>query len=285
MSAVSLVMKKGDPPAAHARPLRPWGARRRRNILGIALEIIVPLALLGLWEFVTTQLVHSFYFPPLHKILSTFVDVWVFDHTITDLGPSVLRLLMGYGIAVVLGVGIGSFLGLSRRAQIAVEPLIEFLRSIPPPAFLPAAMVVMGVGDGMRVFIIAFVCIWPILLNTADGIAGVDQGLLDTAKAFGIKGFERFSRVLLPAAAPQIFAGMRTTLSIGLILMVISEMIASTNGIGYFVLKSQRTFAIPEMWSGTIVLGILGYLLNLVFLGVERWILHWHRGLKAAENA
>ena len=145
-------------------------------------------------------------------------------------------------------------------------------------------MVIIGVDDGMRVFVITFVCLWPILLNTADGIAGVDQGFLDTAKVFGIKGFERFRRVLLPAAAPQIFAGMRTTLAIGLILMVISEMVASINGIGYFVLNSQRTFSIPEMWSGTIVLGVLGYLLNFMFLCVERKALHWHRGLKAGQN-
>jgi ABC-type nitrate/sulfonate/bicarbonate transport system permease component len=89
-------------------------------------------------------------------------------------------------------------------------------------------------------------------------------------------------RVTLPAAAPQIFAGMRTALSLALILMVISEMVASTNGIGYFVLQSQRSFAIPEMWSGILLLGILGYVLNGLFLLVERRVLRWHRGARAS---
>jgi ABC-type nitrate/sulfonate/bicarbonate transport system permease component len=88
--------------------------------------------------------------------------------------------------------------------------------------------------------------------------------------------------VMLPAASPQIFAGMRTSLSLALILMVISEMVASTNGIGYFVLQSQRTFAIPEMWSGILLLGILGYTLNGAFVLIERRVLRWHRGARAS---
>ncbi len=119
--------------------------------------------------------------------------------------------------------------------------------------------------------------------SVADGIASVDQGLLDTAKVFGITGRERLRKVLLPSAGPQIFAGMRTSLSLAVILMVISEMVASTNGLGYFVLNSERSFAIPEMWSGIIVLGILGYLLNLVLLLIERHVLGWHREFKSAE--
>lgn len=255
--------------------------RGRRGAVELALEILVPLALLGLWELITTQLVSSFYFPPLHKILSTFWHVWIFDHARTDLVPSLVRVLIGYGIAVVAGVAIGAALGLFARARTAVAPIVEFLRSIPPPALLPFAIVVIGVGNGMKVFIIAFVAVWPVLLNAIDGIASVDEGLMDTAEVFGIKGPERFRRVLLPSATPQIFAGMRTSLAVALILMVISEMVASTSGIGYFVLNSERTFAIPEMWSGIIVLGILGYVLNLVFLLVERRVLRWHRGLKA----
>jgi ABC-type nitrate/sulfonate/bicarbonate transport system permease component len=284
--AVGERRRAGDPGgprvAARRRMRRRAGAR---GGVELALELTVPLLLLGMWELVTTQLVTSFYFPPLHTILKTFWDTWVFDHTRSDLVPSLVRLLVGYGIAVVAGVGIGVLLGLSRRAQKAVEPIVEFLRAIPPPALLPFAIVVIGVGDGMKVFIIAFVSVWPILLNATDGITGVDQGLLDSAKAFGIRGRDRFRRVLLPSAAPQIFAGMRTSLAVALILMVISEMVASTSGIGYFVLNSERTFAIPEMWSGIIVLGILGYVLNLLFLLVERRVLRWHRGLTAATRS
>jgi ABC-type nitrate/sulfonate/bicarbonate transport system permease component len=99
---------------------------------------------------------------------------------------------------------------------------------------------------------------------------------------YGVSRRDRVWRVMLPAASPQIFAGMRTSLSLALILMVISEMVASTNGIGYFVLQSQRTFAIPEMWSGILLLGILGYVLNGAFVLIERRVLRWHRGARAS---
>lgn len=132
----------------------------------------------------------------------------------------------------------------------------------------------------MKVALIAFVCVWPVLLNTLDGVRGVEPTLRDTARVYGIPPRDRIRHVLLPAASPQIFAGMRTSLSLALILMVISEMVASTNGIGYFVLQSQRTFAIPEMWSGIVLLGLLGYALNAVFVAIERRVLRWHRGAR-----
>ncbi len=105
---------------------------------------------------------------------------------------------------------------------------MQFLRAIPPPALLPFGILVLGVGTSMKVFIIAFVCLWPVLLNTIDGVAGVEPTLRETAHVYGISARDRLLRITLPAASPQIFAGMRTALSLALILMVISEMVAST---------------------------------------------------------
>ena len=115
-----------------------------------------------------------------------------------------------------------------------------------------------------------------------DGVTGIDPTMRETARSYGVSGRDRLWRIVLPAASPQIFAGMRTSLSLALILLVISEMVASTNGIGFFVLQSQRSFAIPEMWAGILLLGLLGYALNLIFLLAERRVLAWHRGARAS---
>jgi ABC-type nitrate/sulfonate/bicarbonate transport system permease component len=245
----------------------------------IALEIAVPIALLALWAAWSAG-ADSFYYPPLTDILETFADTWVFERFGSDVLPSLGRLAAGYAIAVVVAVLVGIPLGLWPTARRAASPIVEFLRAIPPPALLPPAIVVIGVGNSMKVFIIAFVCLWPVLLNTIDGITGIDPTLNDTTRVYGVRGLDRLRRIVLPAASPQIFAGMRTSLSLAVILMVISEMVASTNGIGFFVLQSQRSFAIPEMWSGILVLGILGYVLNLVFALVEGRVLAWHRGAR-----
>jgi ABC-type nitrate/sulfonate/bicarbonate transport system permease component len=253
----------------------------RSRALAVALEITVPILLLVVWG-VWSSGSDTYYFPPLTDIFRTFADTWLFERVGSDVVPSLTRLALGYGIACAVAVAAGLALGLSRPLRRATDPIVQFLRSIPPPALLPFGILVLGVGTSMKVFIIAFVCLWPVLLNTIDGVAGVDPTLRETARVYDISPRDQLLRVTLPSAAPQIFAGMRTSLSLALILMVISEMVASTNGIGYFVLQAQRSFAIPEMWSGILLLGILGYVLNVIFVLIERRVLRWHRGSRAS---
>lgn len=252
----------------------------RRLLVG-ALEITVPLLVLVTWGVLSAGS-ETYYFPPLTLIFSEFADNWLFERFGSDVVPSMVRMGLGYGAAVIVAIAAGVALGLSRRARLAVNPIIEFLRAIPPPAMLPFAMLVLGIGDMMKVFLIAFVCLWPILLNTLDGVTGVDPTLRETTRVYGASWPDRIRLVIMPAAAPQIFAGMRTSLSLALILMVISEMRASTNGIGFFVLQAQRSFAIPEMWSGIFLIGILGYSLNAALVLIERWVLRWHRAARAS---
>ena len=254
----------------------------RRAVL-IAVEVAVPVVVIAaIWFWSAGSDVY--YFPPLEDVLSTFKDTWLFERVGSDVVPSLVRLFIGYFIAVAVGVGGGIALGLSPVLRRISEPIVEFLRAVPAPALLPFALLVLGVGNDSKIFVIAFVCLWPILLNAVDGVSGVDPTLVDTGRVFRIPARDRLRHVVLPAAAPQIFAGMRTSLSLALILMVISEMVASSNGIGYFVLQSQRSFAIPEMWSGIILLGLLGYTFNAIFLLVERRALAWHRGARAGSE-
>jgi ABC-type nitrate/sulfonate/bicarbonate transport system permease component len=252
----------------------------RARIVGLGLELCVPLAavaLLAIWS----AREDAYYYPPLAEVLATFNDTWLFERVAGHLVPSLTRMAVGFAIAVGVGVALGLLLGRAPRLRRAAGPIVEFLRAIPPPALLPPAIVAIGVGDGMKILLIAFVCLWPVLLNAIDGAAGLDPTLESTARAYRINRRDRLLRVVLPAAAPQIFAGIRLAVSLALILMVISEMVASTDGVGYFILHAQRTFAIPEMWSGILLLGILGYTLNALLASIERRLLRWHRAARA----
>lgn len=250
----------------------------RRAVL-LVLEIAVPVILLAGYA-VWAAARGSFYFPPLDVIVERFVDLMTSDHLREDLLPSLRRLLLGYGLSVLLGVGTGLMLGAFRLLRHAVQPAAEFLRALPAVALIPFSMLVFGVGDTQKVFIIALGTVWPILLNTIDGVRGVDPGMLEMARAYSVGPWGRMRDIVIPAALPRMVAGMRTSVSIAIILMVVSEMVASRNGVGYFVLQSQRSFAIGDMWAGIVLLGIVGYVTNVAFVRAERGLLHWHRASK-----
>jgi ABC-type nitrate/sulfonate/bicarbonate transport system permease component len=253
---------------------------RRRAVL-LAIEILAPLTVLSLW-YIGSAGSTNFYFPPLASILERFGAVWLgegfFEHAV----PSLFRMLTGYVLGALIGVVIGTALGLSMWARRLLGPTVEFLRALPAVVLIPFGIVVFGVDTTMKVFIIALGSCFPVVLNTADGVRSVEPTLVDVSRTFGFTRVERLWRVTLPSASPQIFAGLRTSLALSLILMVVSEMVASTNGIGYSILQAQRLFATADMWAGIILLGLLGYLINLLLVLVERRVLAWHRGFRGS---
>jgi ABC-type nitrate/sulfonate/bicarbonate transport system permease component len=194
-----------------------------------------------------------------------------------------MRIVLGFGIAAVVGVAVGVPLGLSLWARKFAMPHVEYWRSMPPPALLPISIILLhSIGNLQKVTFIAFFCLFPILLNTIDGVRGIDPTMAETARSYGIPRREWVLRIVLPAAAPQISAGMRTSLSLAVIIMVVSEYFSSTNGVGYVLLISKNTFQLAPMWAAIVLIGVLGYLLNLLFLLGERRVLAWHRGWRAA---
>lgn len=246
----------------------------RRKLL--AIEIVSPIIVIGLiWWFTATS--DSYYFPELRTVVETFFNTWFSDRLTTDLLPSMRRMAIAYVICVVVGVGLGVILARMPRLNTAFEPILEFLRALPGPAFIPFGILMFGIGDTTKIFVIVLGAIWPILMNTVDGVRGVDPALLNMAKVYKLPRRAVFGRIILRSASPRILAGMRTALSITIILMVVSEMVGSTNGVGFSVLQAQRKFQIPEMWAGILLLGLIGYVANLIFLAVERRALFWAR--------
>ncbi|QKV19672.1 ABC transporter permease [Oricola thermophila] len=255
----------------------------RLTVLLIALEIATPLALVAAYALWAGPR-DDFFFPPLREVLSVFMADWLGERLSSDIWPSIRRILIGFTLSAALAVGLGILCGLSRRTRLAVTPLIEFFRALPPPALLPLTLLVLGVGDSAKILLIALVCVFPILLNTIAGISGIDPTLRETARVFGITRRDTLLHVIIPGAMPSIFAGLRTSMSLAVIMMVISEFVAASNGIGFGIWQAKRLFDIPAMWAGIILLGILGYGLNMTLLLVERRVLAWHRGARAAAH-
>jgi ABC-type nitrate/sulfonate/bicarbonate transport system permease component len=250
----------------------------------VGITLGLPIILLAAWWFASANST-DFFFPPLSKILVALKDEWFGARLMDDVVPSVLRLLAGYGIAIVVSVALGVLIGTSRTVRATLEPVLEFFPAIPPPVLVPIFLLLLGIGDGMKIIVIAFGCMWPILLNTVEGVRAVDSVLSDTARTYRISGTARLRHLVLPAASPQIYAGLRQGLSVAIILMVISELFAATNGVGFAVVQAQRSFAIPETWAGMLLLGLLGFLLAMLFRIVENRQLAWYHGLRRAQRS
>jgi ABC-type nitrate/sulfonate/bicarbonate transport system permease component len=248
----------------------------------VAAEIAVPIAIVVIWEL-WARSADSQFWPPPSKIVQEFNDLWVFEQFRSDVVPSLMRILLGFGIGSAIGVAIGVPLGMSLWARKFAMPHIEYWRAMPPPALLPISILLLhSIGNTQKVTFIAFFCLFPILLNTIDGVRSIDPTLLETARSYNIPQRESIRRLVLPAASPQIAAGMRTAVSLAVITMVLAEYFSSTNGIGYVLLISKNTFQFAPMWAAIVLIGVLGYLLNALFLLAERHVLAWHRGWRAA---
>jgi NitT/TauT family transport system permease protein len=241
--------------------------KRRSKLNGI----VALLALLAAWELVARAgWVNPLLFPALSKILASFFNLIASGEIPGQVARSMERAAAGYLLAAAVCIPLGIVMGLSDGVHRALEIVVETLRPIPPPVVIPVAMLFLGIGDGMKIFVIFFSCAWPILLNTIDGVRGIDRLLVDTARTFGLKRGQTIVQVVLPAAAPQITTGLRISLSITLILVVISEMVGSSDGIGYFILNAQRRLKIDQMYAGMIALALLGYFLNQAFFVLKR---------------
>jgi ABC-type nitrate/sulfonate/bicarbonate transport system permease component len=211
--------------------------------------------------------------------VSTIFDAWwnaVSDGDLaTALGPSLERIFAGFGLAVLIGVPLGLLMGTVRFFYRLLEPLTEFIRPIPSAAYIPVAILFLGIGDEMKIFVICLACLFPILLNTFSGVRNIDPVLVDTGRTFGVSRLEALRAIVLPAALPNVLTGMRISIGLALIVAVVSEMIAGNSGIGYFILNNQRIFRVPEMFAGIFTLGLLGFLVNLLFLQAEAFLLRW----------
>ncbi len=265
-------------------------ARRTAVLLQVVVtRYLLVAVLILLWQYAAAR-AHSVFFPTPLDIARRAVDLWLSgpasrlflsDGVFKDILPSLFRLLCGWAVAVLVGIPLGIVIGRSRVAADLVDPTLQFLRAVPGPALIPAFIILLGTETTMRITLIAFGSIWPVLLNSIEGIRTVDPVQLQTAEVFRLPPRARLWRIMLPAATPKIFAGMRVALALAVILMVVSELVASTNGIGYRIQNAQIMFLLTDMWCGIVLLALIGSVLNWLFVRFERRALEWHRRSRA----
>ena len=248
--------------------------------IGLILTAAWLPVLLIVWWWVASADSQDPFFPPLSQIWDQFQLNWVFAQVPVHVVPSLRNLFSGLILGTAIGLIGGAYLGVSRTAARYVEPVIDFLRSIPPVATVPVFILIFGLDASMRVAAITFSAMFPVLLATIQGVRSTDATLMDTAKVFHLTPSQVLWRVRMPSAGPTIFAGLQLALQVAFVVTIASELLGSGFGLGAFTLIATQSFMILDAWTGVILLGLLGYVLNLGFDGIERVVLRWYYSQK-----
>lgn len=243
----------------------------------ISLGLAFPVAVFVAWWFASLHSTSGF-FPPLKDSVRTFGELWFFDRFRSDLLPTVIWFYAGFAIGCIAGLVLGVAMGLSEGVRRAVLPTAEFARAVPTAGLVPLALALLGTGFWMETLLGAVAVFFQIVISTMDGVRAVDPLSLEVAQSYGLSKSQRLFRVTLPAAAPQVMAGARIGISIGLAAIVIADMLNSAAGVGFVLIDAQTSYDIPAMWATLFMIGILGFVLNTLFVLFEYRLLAWHRG-------
>jgi ABC-type nitrate/sulfonate/bicarbonate transport system permease component len=257
--------------AGRSRKARKYSLRRDNRGLGWALLLV----LVGLWEVVAAH-----YPSPGLPAPSKIGAAWWTEMTVgqlrSQLVDTMTSMLYGYVLSAILGVAIGVLMARVKLIYALVEPIIELLRPVPTIVFIPVIILYAGLGREMNIIAILVSATIPILIATYSGARGVSAALRDTASTFKLGWWQTIHEIVLPAAAPQIFVGLRLALAGSFVIAIAAGMIAGNSGIGYYILNAQQTLDIARMYAGAVTVAVVGYALNYAFLAIENRLLHWH---------
>jgi len=241
------------------------------------LPLVGPLLLFGLWELViAAQWVKPVLLPPPGETLVHLWDSVVSGAIKVDFLATLWRTLAAFGIAVAIGVPLGVMLGSSVNAYRSVEFLIDFFRSTPSSALIPLFLLIFGITDANKIAIAAFAAVLLVLFNSAYGVMNAKKTRVMAAQIMGVSRWHVFKDVMLMESLAQTFVGLRTGVSMSLVIVIVAEMfIGSETGLGHRIIDAQQVFNVKDMYTSILITGALGYLLNLAFLLVEQKIVHW----------
>ncbi len=251
--------------------------RLLRKIGKILFERTAIIVFLLIWEIAPhAGWVPQTFISPPSLILKTLFDLIISGVLFIHIKVSLLRSVLGFFLAMVVGIPLGFLLGgwfpLFERVT---NPVLRLMSSINPFSLFPVFILLFGIGEISKVAMIFWICLWPVVINTTTGIQNVDSLLIKSARSMGVAGRELFFKVILPAASPNIFHGLRTACSVAFFMLIAAEMVGASSGLGWLVFNAQNNYQIPKLFAATITIAGLGLGLNSLFGILERRLLSW----------
>lgn len=248
-----------------------WSSQNLAKIVGL-------LVFLALWEAAPRLgWLSSTYLSPPSAVLEAMGQLASTGELWKHIFFSLQRVLIGLLFSTVIGVVLGLLIGYFQKAETYLDLLFQFFRQMSAFALFPVFILLFGLGELSKDIIIFWASLWPVLLNTISGVKNVDKLLLDSARSMGASDGFIFRKIILPAAAPEIFTGIRLGASYCVMTVVAAEMIGATAGLGYLVIYSQETFNVPDMYAAIVTLAIVGVVLNVILHRVAAGLIPWKK--------
>jgi len=263
-----------------AFPARPWPrlARALRRVAAGGTALLLPALLLVVWQIaVERHWVSAQILPPPSRVLETFGELWASGDLWFQLSISLQRVLIGSLIGGALGLLLGLAMGLSRQAEAYLLPLFQALSQVPVLGWIPLLMMLVGLDEALKYLVIAKAVLVPLTLNTFSGIRSIPPSYLEVARVYRLGLLLRLRRVILPAALPSIFTGVRFALTKGWIALVTVELLASSEGIGYLMVDGRQMFQLDLVIVAMLVIGLVGLVLDQGLALVETRLQRWQR--------
>ena len=257
----------------------PVEKRRRRvpAVFGtVATKSIAILVLLAVWEAAPRLgFVDRTFLPPASEVAAAWWELLANGQLLDNTEASLVRSLSGFGLAVAIGVPLGLLIAWYRPVANLLGPLLEVFRNTAALALLPVFVLLLGIGETSKISIVLYACTWPILLNTISAVHSVDPTLVKLAKSLALPPHRLFGKVILPAAVPTIFTGIRLAGAASILVLIAAEMVGAKAGLGYLINASQFNFAVPEMYAGIVTISAIGVLFNQALVRLERRFTAW----------
>jgi NitT/TauT family transport system permease protein len=242
----------------------------------IVVSTVGLLLLVAVWQFLPEWgVVDKTFVPPFSEVISAWWHLLKEGTLWHDTKASLIRALGGFAIAVVIGVPLGLLIGWYRLAAEVLNPVLELFRNTAALSLLPVFILIMGIGESSKIAFVAYACIWPVLLNTISGVESVDPLLVKSSRSLGFGSLRTFQKVVLPAAVPTIFTGIRLAGGFSLLVLIAAELVGANSGLGFLITYSQQNFAIPNMYAAIITISMIGIVLNQLLLLLERHFSTW----------
>ncbi|WP_296100689.1 ABC transporter permease [uncultured Agrobacterium sp.] len=234
------------------------------------------LGFLAAWQISSAQgWINPAVFPRLDVIVAALWKGIVGGALIDDIAISLQRSGIAFAAAVVIGIPLGLFMGQVAAVERALDPLLQFFRQTSALALYPVFILMLGLGEASKVFVIFWATLFPILLSTIGGVKEVDRKLVEMARTYGAGSIAIFRRVILPASVPAIFVGLRLSATTALLLLIAAEMIGANKGVGFQVMNAQYNFQIPLMYASILLLALLGLAANAGLVLLQRKLCRW----------